>query len=264
MDSSQFQQDFFSHIDAVTGISHLFDFMPEVQLFVKNTKSQFTKVNQSLVDSLGADSEQDIIGKTDYDFHPHDIAKIYIEEDQQVMNTKKAFVNKVWLVPNSKGLLMWYLCTKIPLFDIKGQVAGIAGTLHNYETAGSILEPYAGIEEVIKYINDNYHEEIPVQLLAKLAHLSVSQFERKFKKLLHTTPLKYITKLRLNSACESLSQSNDSITKIGLGVGFYDHSYFSKVFTRQIGITPNEYRKQYNKTKLNFDSELCDNSLRKP
>jgi AraC-like DNA-binding protein len=247
MNSSQFQQDFFSQIDAVTGISHLFDFMPEVQLFVKNAQSQFTKVNQALIDLVGADSGQEVIGKTDYDFHAHDIAEKYIEEDRQVMSTQKAFVNKVWLVPNSNGLLMWYLCTKIPLFDRKGQVIGIAGILRDYKIAGSVLDPYAEIAEAFKYINDNYHKEISIPSLAELANLSVSQFERKFKKLLHTTPLKYITKLRLNSACESLSQSNDSITQIALSIGYCDHSYFTKIFTRQIGITPKEYRKRYHK-----------------
>ncbi len=250
MNSSQFQKDFFSQIDAVTGISHLFDFMPEVQLFVKNAQSQFTKVNQALIDSMGARSEQDIIGKSDYDFHAHDIAEKYIEEDQQVMSTQKAFVNKVWLVPNSKGLLIWYLCTKIPLFDKKGQVIGIAGTLRNYKATGLVLEPYAEIAKAINYINDNYNKEISIQSLAELANLSVSQFERKFKKLLHTTPLKYIAKLRLNSACKSLSQSNDSITQIALSTGYYDHSYFTKIFTKQIGINPKEYRKQYYKTKV--------------
>jgi AraC-like DNA-binding protein len=245
--SLQFQENFLRQIDGAKGISHLFDFMPEVQLFIKNAQSQFAKVNQALLDSLGASDEQEVIGKTDYDFHTHDIAKKYIEEDQQVMDTQKPFVNKVWLVPNSNGLLAWYLCTKIPLFDSKGKVIGVAGTLRDYKIAGSVLEPYTEIADAIKHINDNFHEEISIKSLAELANLSVRQFERKFKKLLHTTPLKYITKLRLNSACQALSQSNDSITQIALNTGFYDHSYFTKIFTRQIGITPKEYRRKYYK-----------------
>ncbi len=248
MNSSRFQEDFFCQIDDVQGVSRLFDFMPEVCLFVKNKQSQFTKVNQAQLDLLGAANELDVIQKTDRDFFVHDIADKYIKEDQEVMKTRKPFVNRVWLVPNSNGLLVWYLCTKIPLFEKKGKVIGIAGTLRDYKIAGSILEPYTEIADVIKYINDNYNLNVSIQSLAKLSHLSVSQFERKFKKLLYTTPLKYLTKVRLNAACKALTQSNSAITQIALNTGFYDHSYFTKIFAKQIGVTPKEYRRQYYKT----------------
>jgi AraC-like DNA-binding protein len=163
------------------------------------------------------------------------------------MDAKKPVFNDIWLVPNSDGILVWHLSAKIPLFDENGKVIGIAGTMRNYNSTRPVLEPYTEMAKTIKYINENYRKHISVKTLAEKANLSVSQFERKFKKLFHTTPLKYITKLRLNSACESLSQSNDSITQIAHKAGFYDHSYFTKIFTRQIGITPKEYRKQYYK-----------------
>lgn len=245
MDTIRFQKDFFDQIDGLQGILRLFDYLPEIHLFVKNAKSQFVKVNQTNLRLLGAVNEKDVIGKTDRNFFIRDIADQYIHEDRQIMKQKKPFANKVWLVPNSNGLLVWYLCTKIPLFNKKGRVIGIAGTLCDYQIAGSVLEPYAEIAEVIKYINDNSHKDISIKSLADLAHLSVSQFERKFKKLLHITPLKYITKVRLNAACKLLTQSNVAITQIALNTGFYDHSYFTKIFTKQIGITPKEYRRQY-------------------
>ncbi len=247
MNIIQFQKHFFNQVDEPQGLSHLFDFLPEVYLFVKNTQGQFTKANQAFADLVGASSEQELIGKTDRDFFLQNIADKYIDEDRQVMEQKKSFVNKVWLVPNGNGLLKWYLCTKIPLCNKEGQAIGIAGALSDYNIAGSILKPYSEIAKVIKYMNDNFHKEITIQSLAKLAIMSESQLQRKFKKLLHTTPMKYITKLRLNSACHALSQSNDSITQIAQCTGFYDHSYFTKVFTKQIGVTPKEYRRQYYK-----------------
>jgi AraC-like DNA-binding protein len=250
MNPSQFQEDFFSQINPVTGISHLFDFMPEVSFYVLNRDSQFVKANQTYLQLLGVADEKDIIGKTNRDFYDHYLADRYIEEDQKLMAAQKPVTNDIWLVPDSDGILVWHLSAKIPLFDKNGKVIGIAGTMRDYKIAGSVLEPYTEIAEVIKYINDNYHAEITIQSLAELAHLSISQFERKFKKLLNTTPLKYITKLRLNSACELLSQGNSSITKIALSVGYYDHSYFTKIFTRELGTTPKEYRKQYYEAKV--------------
>ena len=82
MDSLRFQEEFFNRVDGVHGISHLFDFLPKVYLFVKNRQSQFTKANRALLDLMGAANESDIIGKTDRDFFVPDIADKYIEEDR--------------------------------------------------------------------------------------------------------------------------------------------------------------------------------------
>ncbi|MBI9017690.1 MAG: helix-turn-helix domain-containing protein [Phycisphaerae bacterium] len=247
MDPYQFQKDFFGQIDEISGAVRLFDYLPEIHLFIKNQHSQFVKVSQANLNLLGAKSESEVIGKTDRDFFTKDIADKYIEEDRQVMAQHGPFINKIWLVPSDNGLLNWYLCTKIPLFNKQGQVTGLAGTLRDYKTAGAVLEPYNRIADVIKYINDNYHQTIKITDLAELAHLSVSQFERTFKKLFHTSPLKYIIKARLKYACQSLSQTNETITHIALKTGFYDHSYFTKIFTRYIGIKPGQYREQYYK-----------------
>ncbi len=247
MNTKQFQKDFFNQVDESQGLSLLFDYLPDIHLFVKNKQGQFIKANETFLQLLGATDEEAAIGKTDRDFFHIDVAEKYINEDRQVMEQKKPFANIVWQVPNSNGLLIWCLCTKIPLVNQKGQAFGIAGTLCDYKTAGSVLEPYTEMADVTKYIDDNHDKDISIEHLAGLAHLSTRQFERKFNKLFHTTPIKYITKRRLNSACEALSQNNDSITQVALNAGFYDHSYFTKIFTKHIGINPKEYRKQYYK-----------------
>ncbi len=113
------------------------------------------------------------------------------------------------------------------------------------------LEPYTEMTKTIKYINENHFEQISVETLAEIAGLSVSQFERNFKKLFHTTPIRYITKLRLNEACKALSQSDDGVAQIALKTGFCDQSYFTRIFTNKIGITPNAYRKKYYKDLSN-------------
>ena len=119
--------------------------------------------------------------------------------------------------------------------------------MRDYNNTGPVLEPYTEMAKTIKYMNEIYREQISVESLAEIACLSLSQFERKFKKMFHTTPLKYITKLRLNEACRALSQSTDSVAQIALKTGFCDQSYFTKIFTNKIGITPKAYRKQYYK-----------------
>jgi AraC-like DNA-binding protein len=244
-DMHQFQTLFFDQLDHSRGIAHLTDFMPDVYFFVKNCHSQFTKMNKTMLKLLGREHEHEVLGKTDRDFFAAALADKYIEEDQKVMKGRKPFVNQVWLVPNSQGLLVWYLCTKIPLFNKTDEVVGLAGMLVDYTAAGSVLAPYAAMTEVVQYIHDHYQKDIRVETLAHMVHLSISQFERKFKRLVHLSPIKYIAQIRLNAACKLLSHTNRPITQVAIQTGFYDHSHFATKFKQQLGISPTEYRKQY-------------------
>jgi AraC-like DNA-binding protein len=75
--------------------------------------------------------------------------------------------------------------------------------------------------------------------------LSVSQFDRRFKKLYQMTPMQYVLRVRLNAASEAISTSDRSIAEIALACGFYDQSYFTKQFRRQFAETPSAYRERY-------------------
>jgi len=245
MDTQAFQRDFLREIDGAWGIDGLFSYLPEVQLFVKNRESRFVKVNPANLRLLGKADEREVIGKTDLDFFSPAVAKRYIEEDRMVMESGEPFVNQIWLVPNSEGLLKWYLCTKIPLRNREGKVIGIAGTLIDYTIAGAVLDPYQEMAEVIRYLNAHFSEEVSLKKLAELAHVSVSQFERRFKQMFQITPKTYLMKLRLNAACKRLSQTNQSVANIAVQTGFYDHSYFTKMFKKSLGVTPRQYRRDY-------------------
>ncbi len=244
-DLTQFQKDFIDQLSGPQNLCRLFDYIPGVYLFVKNTKSQFTLANNNLLKMLGVKSFKDILGKTDRDFFVRDVADKYIEEDRMVMSQDKPFENRIWLVPDSEGTLAWYLCTKVPLYSKAGEVMGIAGILIDYQSAGSVLKPYTEIADVVQYITKHYHEKIDVEKLAHMAHLSISQFDRKFKKLFHISPLQYVNKVRINAACQMLVRTDENITNVALNCGFYDHSYFTKRFTKTMGISPKEYRTKY-------------------
>ncbi|MFK7740503.1 MAG: PAS domain-containing protein [Planctomycetota bacterium] len=112
------------------GIAALFDFLPTVHLFIKDRASRFVPVSAHNLTLLGAQHEADVIGKTDLDFFLPEVAERYIQEDRQVMQTQRASANRAWMVPDASGLLQWFPCTKIPLFDRGGgEVIGLAGTL---------------------------------------------------------------------------------------------------------------------------------------
>ena len=80
--------------------------------------------------------------------------------------------------------------------------------------------------------------------LAEMSQLSVSQFERSFRKYFKTTPMKYINQIRVEAAARLLREGSDPISLIAQDTGFYDHSYFTKQFKAVKGMSPSAYRSQ--------------------
>lgn len=226
-------------------LASLFDFLPDTYFFAKDLKGRFVLANQAVVNAMGLTYPTELIGSTDYDFFPSGLADKYRKEDAEVLNSGKALIDQVWLVPNQNNELRWYLSSKRPLFDKGGAIIGIAGVMRDFETAGAVLEPYESLGKVITYIQANYTQKIEITAIAKIAHLSVSQLERRFKKLFKVTPLKYIHQVRLHASTRLLSTTRESIGNIAIDCGFYDQSHFTRQFKTAHGISPLGYRKKH-------------------
>ena len=107
----------------------------------------------------------------------------------------------------------------------------------------------SAVKTMMSYIHAHLTEPIPVRELAQAAFLSERECYRVFQECLHTTPARYITTCRLQRACRMLLESHASVTEIAYACGFGSGAYFSRVFTREIGRNPNQYRSSWqNKT----------------
>ncbi|MDF2722337.1 MAG: AraC family transcriptional regulator [Paenibacillus sp.] len=98
------------------------------------------------------------------------------------------------------------------------------------------------ILQCMDYIHNHYNEPLHRELLAQKASLSMSYFSSLFKKHTGYTPVKYITKIRLDNAKLLLRQKHKSIADVARAVGYEDPLYFAKVFTNEFGVPPREYR----------------------
>ncbi len=92
-------------------------------------------------------------------------------------------------------------------------------------------------------INTHLFENISLEELTHLCDLSLSSFNRKFKKIYNESPKKYILNKRLHKAKELLSRSELRISEIAFDCCFEDPTHFSKSFSSLFGISPSEYRK---------------------
>ncbi len=240
-----FQRQFFERLGNPWDLSQLFDYLPDTYFYAKNTRGQFVMVNRALAAMFGLAGPEEMIAKTDHDFSPRDLADQYVAEDRRVMQTAAPLVNQAWLIPDSRDSLKWYLSSKIPLFGRSGNVIGIAGAMRDVEKAGNVLAPYQEMEKVLAHLFTRHAEKIDFRHLARLVSLSVSQLDRRFKRLFQLTPQQFLLRVRVNAACQMLVATDRSILQVALRAGFYDQSYFTKHFRRQMGVTPLAYRKKY-------------------
>lgn len=96
---------------------------------------------------------------------------------------------------------------------------------------------------MVEYLRTNYRTEIALSRLAKQFGFSSEYLTKIFKKFSGETPLKYITKLRIDTAKQILVQEPEmEIRSVGEYVGYPDAFYFSRVFKSNTGDYPSEYR----------------------
>lgn len=95
----------------------------------------------------------------------------------------------------------------------------------------------------INYIGKHYKENITLDLLTDMIHISKFHFCRIFKEATGTTFLEYLNNIRLSHAHRLLVESNLSINDIALKTGFGSAAYFSRMFKKVHGVSPRVARK---------------------
>ncbi|NBJ92698.1 helix-turn-helix domain-containing protein [Parablautia muri] len=100
------------------------------------------------------------------------------------------------------------------------------------------------MEATVHYFNEFFTQAISIEEYAAGHHMSISWFIRSFKRYMGMTPMQYITSIRINKAKELLKNTNCSIQEISGLVGYENPLYFSRIFRKQTGLSPSQYRKE--------------------
>ena len=102
------------------------------------------------------------------------------------------------------------------------------------------------IKQMLRFIQENYAEEIDVSDIAKSAMISESECLRCFKGTIGIPPIQYVKRYRVQKAAELLGSTDQKIADIGALCGFQDTSYFIRSFREVKGMSPGAYRKMLN------------------
>ena len=109
------------------------------------------------------------------------------------------------------------------------------------KTTGNVQEQ---IERAAAYFNENYNTKISIDDYAESLHISTNWFIHNFKQYAGMSPAQYILSLRMVNAQSLLERTTYNIKEISEIVGYENPLYFSRVFKKEIGKSPAQYRKE--------------------
>jgi PAS domain S-box-containing protein len=104
----------------------LMDNMPDT-IYIKDVECRFLDGNPCQVEITKAGTHANLLGKTDFDFYPKDIAKIFYKDDKHVLETGKPVINKEEIGFDAEGNIRVKSTTKVPFRDKDGNILGLVG-----------------------------------------------------------------------------------------------------------------------------------------
>ena len=99
------------------------------------------------------------------------------------------------------------------------------------------------LRAIITYIELNYENRITLDDIASKISLCKEECCRLFKRCMNTSIFDYIIQFRIDKSAKLLKESDKSVTEIAQSVGFNDANHFAKLFRREKGLSPSEFRK---------------------
>ncbi|MGN1109486.1 MAG: helix-turn-helix domain-containing protein [Oscillospiraceae bacterium] len=98
------------------------------------------------------------------------------------------------------------------------------------------------MQKMIGFIQKHYAEDVSLQDIANSASISRSEASRCFQSYLHTSPVNYLLKYRVERSMQLLRDNNMTVEAVALECGFSSSAYFCKIFRSHTGMTPKQYR----------------------
>jgi AraC-like DNA-binding protein len=235
------QKDFFARIADPQAVRAMLDHLPGVFFFVKDAEGCFMAANTATCVRCGVERESRLIGFTDADFMPPEVAKAYRDDDKKVIRSGKPIFNRLELFYDEQHALDWFLTTKLPLHDARGKVIGVMGVARRDEKRMTHYD-VREVTVAVEFAREHCNRAVTTAELAKAVGISERHLYRKLRAALGISPYELLLRTRIQSAAEELAQTSHQTIEIALAHGFCDQSAFTQQFRKRIGQTPHQFR----------------------
>jgi PAS domain S-box-containing protein len=132
----------------------LIDNIPDY-IYMKNIDGKFILANNAVARQFGLETQSELIGKSDFDFFPRELAEKYFADEQLILTSKKGIYNfEGPTVDNSKeNKNRWISTTKVPFYDTQGKVLGFLGIGRDITEHKEVEEKLYKVLEELKDLN---------------------------------------------------------------------------------------------------------------
>jgi AraC-like DNA-binding protein len=223
----------------------LFDCLPpEVIFYAKDRHSRFIAANSAMLAAKSLTAPEQLLGRSDHDFHPSAMADAFVAEDRAVIESGQSELRKLWFVIDLSGRPGWFISSKVPLISPEGQVVGLAGLRYPIETPHERTRQFKRLAPVVRHLEKHYTQTVSMTAMADLCGLSSTHFNRAFRSLFGMNPTRFLHCLRTEKARQLLAKTDRTLGAIAHAIGYHDQSHFTKHFRQITGLTPKHFRSQ--------------------
>lgn len=167
------------------------------------------------------------------------LAKRGIKFGDDVKKKLKELMLKVALQTEEIGRLIGVLEILNLLCSTKNyELLTSPGYTNNYQ-----LKDNDRMDKILKYVFDNFNQEILLHAAAEMTNMNKQAFCRYFKNRTQKTFVTFVNEVRIGHACKLMAQTDQQISELAYSCGFNSLSNFNKFFKLAKGVTPKEYKK---------------------
>lgn len=222
----------------------MLDEAPLLCFYMKDSDGRIMALNRRNCDVCNIKDEWDAIGLRSDEIFPSPYAEDYMSLDREVLSTGKPVLKRVTQYPADRSM-NFMISNVYPLHGTSGRIIGTARVYRLTSDNGTTTPHYGLIRTVSQYIDQHYAEDLRLEQLISMSGMSKNKFIQSFSAVFNMTPWHYLTTIRLNAVRKSLETTDKLLSEIALESGFFDQSHMTRIFKKERGITPGEYRRRH-------------------
>lgn len=221
----------------------LFDCLPDIVFFIKDSQGRYAAVNQTLVLRCGLREKSELLGRVPTEVLGHHLATGYEIQDNVVITTGQEITKKLelHLYPNQK--VGWCLTNKFPLLNRTGAAIGLVGVSQDLRLPNFSSDDYVHVAAAVRFAEENISHSPTVRELSAVASMSPYRLDQRLRRVFGLSAGQWMLKQRIDYARQQLCDSGLPIAVVALNAGYADQSAFTRQFRMTTGMSPSAFRR---------------------
>lgn len=220
----------------------LFDRVADTVFFIKDQEARYVAVNDTLAHRCRFTSKSALIGRKASEVFAAPLGERFEAQDLKVIAEGLSIRGRMERHLYPDGGEGWCLTWKEPLIDPAGVIRGLAGISRDAPALSGSAPVSAALSATLAYIDDHLDEPLRIPDLAARAGLSPFQFDQRIRTIFGFSAGQYLSRLRIDRACDRLRHSDALLSELALECGYADQAAFTRQFHKTVGLTPGAYR----------------------